>query len=41
LNWGSPLAAALLGAAAGARVALERKGGAVQLEIIAVSYPAA
>jgi len=39
LNWGSPLAAALLGAAAGARVALERKGGSVQLEIISVSYP--
>lgn len=39
LNWGSPLAAALLGAAAGARVALPRKSGAVQLEIISVSYP--
>ncbi|MGD9643387.1 MAG: GreA/GreB family elongation factor [Elusimicrobiales bacterium] len=39
LNWGSPLAAALLGASAGARVALERKGGSVQLEIISVSYP--
>lgn len=39
LNWGSPLASALLGAAAGARVPLSRKGGAVQLEIISVSYP--
>lgn len=39
INWGSPLAAALMGAAAGARVALERKGGSVQLEVLAVSYP--
>ncbi len=39
LNWGSPLAGALLGAAAGARVMLPRKNGAVQLEIISVRYP--
>jgi len=39
INWGSPLAAALMGAAPGARVALARKGGAVQLEVVAVSYP--
>lgn len=39
LNWGSPLAGALLGAGPGARVALPRKGGAVQLEIVSVSYP--
>jgi len=39
INWGSPLAAALMGATAGARVALARKGGAVQLEIISVAYP--
>jgi transcription elongation factor GreB len=39
LNWGSPLASALLGGTAGARVALERKGGSVQIEIISVSYP--
>lgn len=39
INWGSPLAAALMGAAAGARVALARKGGAVQLEVLSVSYP--
>lgn len=39
INWGSPLAAALMGAAPGARVALERKGGAVQLEVLSVSYP--
>ncbi|MDD2804652.1 MAG: GreA/GreB family elongation factor [Elusimicrobiales bacterium] len=39
INWSSPLAAALMGAAAGARVALARKGGSVQLEIVAVSYP--
>ncbi len=38
LNWGSPLAGALLGASAGARVALPR-GGAAQLEIVSVSYP--
>lgn len=39
LNWGSPLAGALLGATAGARVMLPRKSGAVQLEIISVRYP--
>jgi transcription elongation GreA/GreB family factor len=39
INWGSPLAAALLGGKPGARVALARKGGAVQIEIISVSYP--
>jgi transcription elongation GreA/GreB family factor len=39
LNWGSPLASALLGAAPGARVALARKGGAVQVEVVSVSYP--
>ncbi|MDD5208382.1 MAG: GreA/GreB family elongation factor [Elusimicrobiales bacterium] len=39
LNWGSPLAGALLGAAAGAKVMLPRKNGAVQLEIISVRYP--
>lgn len=39
INWGSPLAAALMGAAAGARVAVSRKGGAVQIEVLSVSYP--
>ncbi|MBI4352006.1 MAG: GreA/GreB family elongation factor [Elusimicrobia bacterium] len=39
LNWGSPLAGALLGAAPGARVALPRNGGAIQLEIVSVGYP--
>jgi len=39
LNWSSPLAAALLGAGPGARVALPRKTGAIQLEIISVRYP--
>lgn len=39
INWGSPLAAALMGAAAGARVALARKGGAVQIEVLSVGYP--
>jgi transcription elongation factor GreB len=39
INWSSPLAAALMGAAAGERVALARKGGAVQLEVLSVSYP--
>lgn len=39
INWGSPLAAALMGASAGAKVAVPRKGGAAQLEIISVSYP--
>ncbi len=39
INWGSPLAAALMGASAGARVAVPRRGGVVQLEILSVSYP--
>lgn len=39
LNWGSPLAGALLGAGPGARVALPRKTGSVQLEIVSVRYP--
>lgn len=39
LNWGSPLAGALLGAGPGARVMLPRKTGAIQLEIISVRYP--
>lgn len=39
LNWGSPLAGALLGASAGAKVMLPRKTGAIQLEIISVRYP--
>ncbi len=39
LNWGSPLAGALLGAGPGARVMLPRKNGTVQLEIISVTYP--
>lgn len=39
LNWGSPLAGALLGAGPGARVMLPRKNGAVQLEVVSVSYP--
>ncbi len=40
LNWSSPLAAALLGASPGAKVALPRKGGAAQIEVLSVSYPA-
>ena len=39
LNWGSPLAGALLGAGPGARVMLARKTGAIELEIVSVSYP--
>ena len=39
LNWGSPLAGALLGAGPGAQVALERKTGVISLEIVSVSYP--
>jgi len=41
LNWASPLAGALLGKKAGARVVLERRGGDLSLEIISVSYPGA
>ena len=39
LNWGSPLAGAILGAGPGARVMLPRKTGAIELEIVSVSYP--
>ena len=39
LNWGSPLAGALLGGGPGAQVALPRKTGAVRLGIISVRYP--
>jgi len=39
LNWGSPLAGALLGAGPGAHIMLARKTGDIQLEIISVSYP--
>lgn len=39
LNWGSPLAAALLGAKPGARVAVARKGGSAQIEVVSVYYP--
>ena len=39
LNWGSPLAGALLGAGPGALITLPRKTGALRLEIISVRYP--
>jgi len=39
LNWGSPLAGALLGAGPGAQIVLTRKTGLIQLEIISVRYP--
>ncbi|OIO01077.1 MAG: hypothetical protein AUJ51_09115 [Elusimicrobia bacterium CG1_02_56_21] len=39
LNWGSPLAGALLGAGPGSKVVLSRRTGDIQLEIISVSYP--
>ncbi|MDO8804723.1 MAG: GreA/GreB family elongation factor [Elusimicrobiota bacterium] len=39
INWGSPLAGAMLGAGPGAQVVLPRKTGVIQLEIISVRYP--
>ncbi|MCM2266153.1 MAG: GreA/GreB family elongation factor [Elusimicrobiales bacterium] len=39
LNWSAPLAAALIGAKAGAAVSFERKNQLVKLEVLAVTYP--
>ncbi|HAF96631.1 MAG: hypothetical protein A2X34_03495 [Elusimicrobia bacterium GWC2_51_8] len=39
LNWASPLAGALLGAAPGKKVIVPRKSGDLRLEVIAVRYP--
>jgi len=39
ISWASPLASALLGARAGARLSWKRESGETRLEVISVSYP--